>query len=316
MYKEPIPPFPLVSIVIPCYNHEDFVQDCIESIIKQTYQNIELIIIDDGSRDSSVDKIRQLISKCEHRFVRFEFRNRDNKGLSNTLNEALKWCQGKYYSPIASDDIMLENKTQIQVDFLEENRNVVAVFGGVELIDNNNHKIDKWLKKDKNYHFEQIFMHEHDLPAPTAMMRLDIVKKVGGYPQDLVIEDWYMWLKLSKIGDIYYMSKILCLYRRHDNNLSKNIKKICDGRIEVLNNFKNDVGYNKALTNILYINLKNTIKDSPTKSIRLLVFFILKHPMYFVKGIVRDILRRLKLFSLASILNKYRKKFKPIRCYK
>ena len=63
---------PLVSVVIPCYNHENFVQDCIQSVIDQTYDNIELIIIDDGSKDNSVDKIKEMIGLCEKRFTNFE----------------------------------------------------------------------------------------------------------------------------------------------------------------------------------------------------------------------------------------------------
>lgn len=70
---------PLVSVVIPCYSHGNFVQDCIQSVISQTYQNIELIIIDDGSKDNSISKIEEMIEKCEKRFVRFEFRHRQIK---------------------------------------------------------------------------------------------------------------------------------------------------------------------------------------------------------------------------------------------
>ena len=94
---------PLVSVVIPCYNHESFVQDSIQSVIDQTYQNIELIIIDDGSKDGSVEKIKEMIPACQERFIRFEFRHRPNKGLSATLNEALEWCEGEFFSPLASD---------------------------------------------------------------------------------------------------------------------------------------------------------------------------------------------------------------------
>ena len=102
---------PLVSIVIPCYNHSQFVQETIQSIIDQDYENIELIIIDDGSKDNSVEVIQEMIPACEERFVRFEFRYRPNKGLCATLNEALEWCEGEYFSPLASDDIALPHKT-------------------------------------------------------------------------------------------------------------------------------------------------------------------------------------------------------------
>ncbi len=150
---------PLVSIIIPCYNHANFVQDCIQSVIAQTYQNIELIIIDDGSKDETVEKIQKLVTQCTERFVKFEFRHRPNKGLSATLNEALEWCQGEYFSAIASDDMMLNDKIEIQIDFLKNSidSTIVGVFGGYNLIDDTNAIIKTILKKEKNTYLMKFF---------------------------------------------------------------------------------------------------------------------------------------------------------------
>ena len=98
---------PLVSVVIPCYNHEKFVQDCIQSVIDQTYENIELIIIDDGSKDNSVKVIQELADKYGFTFI-----HRPNKGLSATLNEGIRLSKGKYFSAIASDDILFLEKIE------------------------------------------------------------------------------------------------------------------------------------------------------------------------------------------------------------
>lgn len=245
---------PLVSVVIACYNHEQFVQDAIQSVIDQTYNNIELIIIDDGSKDSSVAKIKEMIELCERRFTRFEFRSRANIGLSATLNEALEWCQGKYYSPFASDDQMLNYKTSIQVKFLENNNNFAAVFGGVQLIDENNKKLEKILNKAKSYSFEDIIMHRHDILAPTQMIRKEAIEKVGGYNSNLFIEDWYMWLLLSREDDIFSMNEILALYRQHHNNISKNLKEMQQGRLEILESFRSHPLYEEALININWYN--------------------------------------------------------------
>lgn len=135
---------PLVSVVIPCYNHERYVQDCILSVINQSYTNIEVIIIDDGSNDSSVIKIKEMVERCEDRFVNFEFRHRPNVGLSSTLNEALEWCKGDYFCTLASDDQILEDKISYQVDYLNNHSNTVAIFGNVNLIDNDN----KYIKSE------------------------------------------------------------------------------------------------------------------------------------------------------------------------
>lgn len=228
---------PLVSVVIPCYNHEKYVQDCIQSVIDQTYQNIELIIIDDGSRDRSVSEIRNLIYKCKERFARFEFIHRENMGLSATLNEALNWCQGKYFSVIASDDLILPNKIGIQVDFLEKNLNSVAVCGGVYLLSESHNIKKRVLNNSKSFNFSDILHHNHEIPAPTVLSRLQQVREIG-YPCHLAIEDWYMWLKLTEMGkEITYLNEIFAYYRQHPTNISKSSYFIHEERLKVLSQF-------------------------------------------------------------------------------
>lgn len=284
---------PLVSIVIPCYNHENFVQDCIQSVIDQTYQNIELIIIDDGSNDGSVAKIEEMIDLCKKRFIHFEFRYRPNKGLSATLNEAIEWCQGEYYSVIASDDLILSFKIDIQVDFLLKNSNCVAVFGGVNLIDNNNKNIGEWLFKQKKYSFSDIFLHKHNLPAPTALMKTGVVKAVGGYKTEIMIEDWYMWLKLSKIGDIYYLPKILASYRFHDNNMSKNLHKMHLGRFQVIDYFKFENQYENARLNVEWINASEFLHVNKYDAIKAYMRIMIKAPLFFLYTLSNRLIKRI-----------------------
>ncbi|HKM37823.1 MAG TPA: glycosyltransferase, partial [Thiopseudomonas sp.] len=183
---------PLVSIVIPCYNHAQFVQETIQSVIDQDYENIELIIIDDGSKDNSVDVIQEIIPACKERFIRFEFRFRPNKGLCATLNEALEWCEGKYYSAIASDDVMISDKCSIQVEFFIENPEYDAVFGSAYIIDNNGKLIRKNKKKSEDVTFKDLFLVKKMVSAPTQMIKLDAIKSAGEYPVGEYIEDWYM----------------------------------------------------------------------------------------------------------------------------
>ncbi|MES1964856.1 glycosyltransferase [Psychrobacter sp. AH5] len=253
---------PLVSVVIPCYNHQDFIQDSIQSVIDQTYQNIELIIIDDGSKDNSVEKIQEMISSCQKRFVRFEFRTRPNKGLSATLNEAIEWCEGEYLGLLASDDIIFKDKTSIQVDFLEERPKITAVFGGIKLLSKDNNEIRTVMKKSGFYDFKTIIMNKIDFPTATQMIRLSAIKEVGGFDPTIILEDWYMWLKLSQIGQLYYMDEVFACYRRHDNNLSNNFEKMAQGRIDVLNCFKDSPLYDKAMKNILWSNVRREYENN------------------------------------------------------
>lgn len=288
---------PLVSVVIPCYNHEDFVQASIQSVINQTYENIELIIIDDGSKDGSFAKIEEMTKLCEQRFVNFEFRSRPNKGLSATLNEAIEWCQGEYYSGIASDDVILSHKLKVQVEFLNSHHNVLAVFGGVQHIDENDKIIATSLSKSRYYDFKRIIMHKFDLPAVTQLIRLQALKETGGYDSSIILEDWYMWLKLTKHGSIYYMSEIFALYRQHDNNISKDSEKMKQGRLDVLSFFKDSKYYNKALANIKWFNTKKQYEESSNKikySLRLFSIKPFKTANYFFKKFVKTIKLSLK----------------------
>ena len=127
---------PLVTAVIPVYNHEKYVVESIRSILNQTYQNIELIVLNDGSKDRSHQMILPLVEECQRRFVRFEYINRENIGLSATLNQALAWATGEYFSALASDDAALPEKFEVLVDALEaKGPSYAAAFGNAWFID-------------------------------------------------------------------------------------------------------------------------------------------------------------------------------------
>ena len=255
---------PLVSIVIPCYNHAEFVQDCIRSVIDQTYQNIELIIIDDGSKDNSVEKIRELFNQCKARFTRFEFRYRPNLGLSATLNEALEWCQGKYYSAIASDDMMLVDKTKIQVHAIEKNQELLGVFGNVVLVDENKKILGRTQKKERYFVFNDLFYTENSLTAPTQLLRLEKVKNVG-FKNGYILEDWYLYLKLSENGGKFlFLEDEFSYYRRHSSNISDNKFKMTLGGFQVMNEFLHlediEKKYIQESCHMLVISLKSNFK--------------------------------------------------------
>lgn len=272
----------LVSVVIPCYNHQNYVQEALNSVISQTYKNIELIIIDDGSKDNSVHKIKELEEKCTERFSRFEFRARPNKGLCETLNEGFSWCEGDYICVLASDDAYLPYKIEKQVQYLTEcDKNIVGVFGSINFVNEKGKLTEKHHIRTKKYDFESILLHNHDLPATTNMLRAEAVKNIGKLPQHLIIEDWYMWLKLTENGAFLKgIDGVFTNYRRHDNNLSSNdeqgIIRMNKGRIQVIDCFKENNLYNKARYNTLLINLINRLTIISIKEYFLHLWDIIK----------------------------------------
>lgn len=243
---------PLVSVVIPSYNHQFFVQQAIQSIIDQDYENIELIIIDDGSNDNSVDEIRKIIPLCRERFLRFEFRSRPNKGLCATLNEALEWCEGEFFSPIASDDIALPHKISFLVSKIKGS-DYAGVFGEISPFSNLREKDIKIEVKHTNkirciHNFEDIMLQVNIPRAPAAMLRKSSIIEVGGYAEDVKLEDRYMWLSLTNRGKkLISFSDVIVLYRVHDNNTTNDVRKMQKYRLEVLSKFNKSTVYKKAV---------------------------------------------------------------------
>lgn len=281
---------PLVSVVIPCFNHENFVQQTIQSVIDQDYKNIELIIIDDGSKDSSVEKIKSLVSICVNRFAKFYFIHRNNKGLCKTLNEAIDICSGEYLCCLASDDLILNDKITYQVKYLENNSNTLGVFGGVEVIGDKKNRIlnKKGLNK---FSFNEIYLHKHMLQAPTQMLRLNAIKNVGGFKDGFLIEDWYMWLALTKNGGtLDCVDKVFAKYRRHENNISSKIELMHNERIKIVNFFHGKL-YNEALSIVYLIAAQEIAAENVFKSIKKIKFAIkINKKIFFSKNFYRAII--------------------------
>ena len=219
----------LVSVCVPVYNHEKFVEECIYSIINQSYKNIELIVIDDGSKDGSVNVINKLIDICKDRFVRFKFISRSNKGLCRTLNEALDWCRGDFFSALASDDVWYSEKTLSQVQiFYGLDKDIAVVSAELQPIDQYGNiigKINRPAHSGRLFDFNDVILGNAIIPAPTAMIRMSSLREVGKYDEESIVEDFYMWLSLTNIGYKAFLSPhVFCKYRVHSDNTNTKIR--------------------------------------------------------------------------------------------
>jgi alpha-1,3-rhamnosyltransferase len=242
---------PLVSIAIPSYNHENYIEECILSVINQDYGNIELIIIDDGSTDGTDAIIKRLREKCSNRFVRFEYRTRENKGATATLNEALDWAQGLFFAQLDSDDAILSAKTSTLVRELQNEPDLAGVFSGSISIDLGGREVRRLSYPCRYYGFEDFIFHRHLFATVGQLLRLDAVKAVGGYPDNSWIGDWYMWMALTNSGNkIKSIPDVLAKYRYHPANSSKNKVKMFEARKTVLGFFKNSPLYNIAMAQV------------------------------------------------------------------
>lgn len=235
---------PLVSVLIASYNHEKFIKDTIESVLNQTYNNMEIIIVDDCSDDNSVS----IIENFSDRRIKF-FQNKINCGVVYTLNKLIELASGKYIAFIGSDDTWLLNKLDIQVKILEDNKNFAACFSRVNFIDEFNHIYtdkdnlpfcinDTFCFRDKSRFgmLRELYYEHNKLAHPTAIIRRDVVNNVGLF-NNLYRQthDYDYWLRVLLDYPIHVLDDQLINYRwrkSDDNSVSANLP---DNRIRTAN---------------------------------------------------------------------------------
>lgn len=235
---------PLVSVVLVCYNHEKFILDSIRSVINQNYENIELCIIDDGSKDSSFSIIKSIGESCDRRFKRFNAYTQRNMGLSATLNTALTWVKGEYIIFIAADDLMLENRVFKQVEFLDQNKKYYACSGSQLKIDEFGNLLPKKfqnniLKKIEYKNRKNIFIKSNNIYSPTTMYRTRCLLDLGGYKSDIFIEDLYIFYKAA-LSDMVHVQllDVFTYYRIHGGNNHSKFLWMHENKLKILNEFQ------------------------------------------------------------------------------
>jgi len=244
---------PLVSIVVPSYNHAAFITQCIESIISQDYSNYELIVIDDGSKDESPQILLDLQKKYSFNLILNK-----NQGLARTLNHGFReLAQGKYLTFCASDDYWLPGKLRKQVEFLEKNPDYAMVYGKAEIIDENNN-IDKNRTRVTNsrlkggYIFKELINLEFHPPV-NYMLSAAIVKELGFYKEHIWAEDFDMNLRISQNHPIGFIDDYISGYRINNSIPNKNLSfKTIKSHKESIEQFKDTPFYREAIKNWHY----------------------------------------------------------------
>lgn len=210
---------PLISVIIPCYNAENYVEEAVRSIMSQTYKNLEIICINDCSTDNTVS-ILGLLAEEDSRVV--VYKNDKNLKVSKTFNKGLQCAKGLYIARMDADDIALPNRLERQINFLLKNSKVDVVGSNIQSIDAKGNR--------NNYHSKVPLEHDEiieKLYYKCCMMNPSILAKksffldLGGYRDIDFGEDYDLWIRSTLSGKILHnLEDILLLYRSHDNNLT------------------------------------------------------------------------------------------------
>jgi alpha-1,3-rhamnosyltransferase len=218
-----------ISIIIPCYNHEKFVERTLNSVIADTYPYKEIIIINDGSPDNSDAKIRNWILKNSDK-IAISYLSRENKGICVTLNEMTLMAKGKYILPLASDDCLYGNTIASRIQILEENPKKTVLLNDAFVVDESDTIImessatDYWKADKRKYMTDEGLIYEcirgPKIGGPIIMYNRSILDEIGMHPEDLRIEDWYFYQRAACVKRMVYVDFKVALYRVHGDNFS------------------------------------------------------------------------------------------------
>ncbi|WP_084473679.1 glycosyltransferase family A protein [Deinococcus ficus] len=226
----------LVSVLVPIYNHERYIEFCLNSIKSNDYDKIEIILIDDGSSDSSFAKASSWIEVNQSRFSRALLIQQDNQGLTKTLNRLVSLAEGEYIAFLASDDGLTQNSLSKRIDILKSNPEYRIAIGNANVIDTNSVIVSNdaisslhggspsTLANPKKLAGE-IIMH-WSIPGPVMLAHKSVfADEYGMYNTQLKVEDRHWYIKMLARHKIYFINEPIAYYRIHESNTIYNPQK-------------------------------------------------------------------------------------------
>lgn len=295
----------MLSIVLPVYNSDSFLIECMESIFNQSYKNFELIIINDNSNDRSSEIIDFYKQRYKKKIKIIN--NKNQLGVARSLNKGIKKSIGKYIVRLDADDICFHNRLEYLSKYMNSHPNVDILFTGMKYLNSHNKLINKIGIDIENKEIGSLINFFNPLNHPTMIARKKVFLNYK-YPLDYNgFEDWKLWIRLHSDGfKLKSISKVLYKYRIHKYQVSKKIN--LNNFFEIINNnLKNNLklDYTKNnLNNLSFEELKLVLENYFNKYIvefrikkLIMIYFIL---LYFKKTPYSLLKQIVKTFGLRS----------------
>lgn len=209
---------PKVSVLVPCYNHSAYVEQTIHSILEQSFNDYELIVIDDGSTDDSPD----ILSVLAERYG-FSYQRQSNQGLVRTLNALVAKSSGEYITICASDDYWPTDRLAEQVELLDSNPDVALVHGVPSVVDRSGTIVRpaRFAKEDMldgRGAYRDMAWRRRKFQTTTIMVRASVYEALGGYDIDIPVEDIDFMFRVTRTYPILASERVWNYYRKHGDN--------------------------------------------------------------------------------------------------
>jgi glycosyltransferase involved in cell wall biosynthesis len=217
--------YPLVSVIIPCYNRERFIVETLGSVLDQTWPNIELIVVDDGCTDGS----RTILESYGQQLILLEHPERVNKGQSAAINLGLLHCKGDYVAILDSDDLFAPDKIEKQISYLLDNPEIGLVYANGYAIDEKGNILYEFYDDSHKEMSDanKVLMDCYFLLPNNALIRREALELAGYFDENLrAAQDHDMAIRIAEVTELGYIGEHLFYYRRHKDSIShKNAKR-------------------------------------------------------------------------------------------
>lgn len=208
----------MVSVIMPAFNTEKYISQAIESVLDQTYQDVELIIVNDGSTDMTEKVIQKYLNRISYIF-------QTNKGIAAARNIGIRASRGEYIAFLDSDDIWLPEKLKLQVNYLSTHLDTDLVYADYATFDNGgileeNFAFARQVPRPIGYIFQELLL-KCLIFTSTVMLKRKVLEKTGLFDERFLIgEDYDLWLRISAEHKIGYITEVVSKYRRHPSSIT------------------------------------------------------------------------------------------------
>jgi glycosyltransferase involved in cell wall biosynthesis len=247
---------PQLTIHMLTYNRAHFIKQAIDSVLSQTFQDFELLILDDASTDNTSELIQPYLIDSRIKYIK----NEQNLGITKNRNKALSLSQGEYIAVLDSDDYWTDNnKLQKQINFLNKDNDHVLVGTNIIIVDENNNLIKKVKYPSSNFTIKKLLLIKNLFCHSSVIYRKKEILDLGCYDENLSIwEDYDLWLKIGLKYKFANLNIFTTAYRRHGNQSNSEKKQIGrDAQIYIINKYKKD--YNGYMVAKIVNKLRNLL---------------------------------------------------------
>jgi len=215
-------PDPLVSVILPVYNVAAFVREALESVVSQSWRDLEVILIDDGSVDATVPEVEQVHDE------RIVLVRKEHRGLAAARNTGLRAARGKWIAFMDGDDVWLPGKLAEDVAYLGDHADADVIFSAMSLVDVDGRDLERTVRRWSGVLTLRDLLVEDMIGNPTVLARREPCDRAGFFDEDLpVASDFDYWLRVALLrpGNLHGSPRISALYRRRPGQLTRNWKE-------------------------------------------------------------------------------------------